>query len=142
MKRFANIVGSRNINIGFTGTRSGMSDSQKSDLREVFKSYRGDFICFHHGDCIGSDAQAHDIALEYKATIIIHPPLDGTYRAFCIGEEVRAAEDYLKRNHSIVNETELLVAAPKTIQEELRSGTWATIRYAIKCGKDVRLLRR
>ena len=38
----------------------------------------------------------------------------------------------LVRNHKIVGAVHLLIATPKTDKEELRSGTWATIRYAKK----------
>lgn len=38
----------------------------------------------------------------------------------------------LVRNHDIVDSTELLIACPKEQVEVLRSGTWATIRYARK----------
>jgi predicted Rossmann fold nucleotide-binding protein DprA/Smf involved in DNA uptake len=38
-----------------------------------------------------------------------------------------------------VNETGVLVAMPDG-PEELRSGTWATVRYARKQGKDGRII--
>lgn len=37
---------------------------------------------------------------------------------------------YLDRNHDIVDATDVLIAVPNSVKEELRSGTWATIRYA------------
>jgi predicted Rossmann fold nucleotide-binding protein DprA/Smf involved in DNA uptake len=43
---------------------------------------------------------------------------------------------YLERNHAIVNESDFLIAAPDG-PETLRSGTWATVRYARKVGKRV-----
>ena len=44
-------------------------------------------------------------------------------------------KDYLDRNHDIVDQTDLLIATPKENTEVLRSGTWATIRYAKKINK-------
>lgn len=41
-------------------------------------------------------------------------------------------EDLLARNRDIVDETEILIACPGHMHEELRSGTWSTIRYAVK----------
>jgi len=48
--------------------------------------------------------------------------------------------DYLARNHFIVAYSEELVAAPKSNKEELRSGTWATIRYARKRKRMVTII--
>ena len=52
--------------IGFTGTQEGMSEKQRSSLRQVLADFFADGArVFRHGDCIGADAQAHAIA---KAT--------------------------------------------------------------------------
>jgi hypothetical protein len=40
------------------------------------------------------------------------------------------AKTYLSRNHDILLQCDMLVAALKTREEEERSGTWATVRYA------------
>jgi hypothetical protein len=39
---------------------------------------------------------------------------------------------FLKRNKNIVDYTDLLVACPNGFEEVIRSGTWATWRYAVK----------
>lgn len=44
-----------------------------------------------------------------------------------------------KRNHDIVDATEWLIATPKKF-EEIRSGTWATVRYAKKVKKPVTII--
>lgn len=49
------------------------------------------------------------------------------------------AEDYLDRNREMVDGADVLIAFPKTAEEETRSGTWATIRYARKVGVEVHL---
>lgn len=106
---------------------------------------------FHHGDCIGADAQAHWNALVVPVFIIIHPPIDSKKRAFCFNKtsypdclivRQRDPKPYLDRNHDIVDESDFLIVAPKTDQEETRSGTWATYRYAKKVGKPFLLLPR
>jgi hypothetical protein len=50
------------------------------------------------------------------------------------------AKPYLVRNHEIVDDSQVLIAAPKEFTEQLRSGTWATIRYARKIGRTVRIV--
>lgn len=118
--------------IGFTGTRHGMTEQQKRCLLMVFEAWK-DFcgIELHHGDCIGSDAEAHKIAKElHRSIIITHPPIKDEFRAYCHSDQKQAPKDYLDRDQDIVNVSDFLVATPKGFAEEVRSGTWFTIRYA------------
>ena len=117
--------------IGFTGTRTRMTAKQKTQLEVILrKKLSSGKVAFHHGDCIGADAEAATLAESLGCYLIVHPPLDPMKRAFTRSSEIRPAKPYMERNLAIVLETRLLVAAPKTIKEELRSGTWATIRRA------------
>lgn len=116
------------MKIGFTGTQAGMNPRQKEKLRFLLKFLRA--TEFHHGDCVGADAEAHDIATELGIKTIGHPPSNPSKRAYCNTTETRKEYPYLVRNHHIVDDTEVLIAAPKTNEEELRSGTWATVRYS------------
>jgi hypothetical protein len=117
--------------IGFTGTQRGMTEIQA----ETISNYFGDGVEFHHGDCTGADEQAHRLAKAAGCLIIIHPPINPNKRAFCIADNILPQKDYLDRNHDIVDATELLLATPGEQEEQLRSGTWATIRYARKWKK-------
>lgn len=123
------------MKIGFTGTQIGMTDEQKQVFRSMMLSYifnQGSphKIEFHHGDCIGADDQAHEIVKELDCKIIIHPSNNEIKRAWNTGTYVNVPLPPLKRNRHIVNETQFIIATPKEDHEELRSGTWATIRYA------------
>ena len=122
------------MRVGFTGTREGMTAPQRATLHKLLLEFEGGE--FHHGDCLGADAEAHDIAAELYTTVI-HPPLRATCRAFKSGNVVLQKQDYLERNKDIVDNTALLIAAPKTLREEHRSGTWSTVRYARKNDKQV-----
>jgi hypothetical protein len=125
--------------IGFTGTQRGMTRIQKSVLRGILQNDSGEF---HHGDCIGADEEAHDIASELGYDIWVHPPKDPSKRAFCKAPNNRMmfAKPYLVRNHDIVDVCTKLIATPGEAVEQLRSGTWATIRYARKVGKEVTII--
>jgi len=123
------------MNIGFTGTRKGFTFLQGIAISNLFDDMG--VTEFHHGDCIGSDKMAGDLAKIRKAWIVIHPPTDPKYRAFCKGDEIREEKPYMVRDHDIVDETEFLIATPKGFKEELRSGTWATVRYAKKQNKTI-----
>lgn len=85
----------------------------------------------HHGDCQGSDAQAHQIARTLGLRIVGHPPVAHGLRAFCSCDELRAPQEFLTRNKAIVLATEVLFATPSG-RPTLRSGTWSTIRYALR----------
>ena len=130
------------IKIGFTGTKQGMKLEQLKVLEDVLTKLRSssDFLEFHHGDCKGSDAQAHDLAMSLGFKIVIHPPKNSKRRAFCKGHELRPEKEYLVRDHDIVDECEHLIVVPKSRKEELRSGTWATYRYCKKLNKSCSII--
>jgi predicted Rossmann fold nucleotide-binding protein DprA/Smf involved in DNA uptake len=52
----------------------------------------------------------------------------------------RPEKPYLARNRDIVLETIALIAAPAEPLEQIRSGTWSTVRFAKKQGKTVILI--
>jgi len=115
------------MKIGFTGTREGMTDEQKSKVSEILKDF--DIEEAHHGDCVGADSDFHEMLDEN--VIHIHPPKNESKRAFCEGGIVYSGRPYLVRNRDIVNSSDILIATPKDMKEHFRSsGTWATIRFA------------
>lgn len=122
------------IVVGFTGTRKGMDVSQKNQV-EAFLS-RSRVVQAHHGDAIGADANFHEICVKLGIPIVIHPPVKQEGRANCI-PFVRTLPEkpFIERDREIVDTVEVLLATPRSNKEELRSGTWASIRYAKKKGK-------
>ena len=116
------------MKISFSGTRKGMSNIQKKIVTHLLSIYKPDKV--RHGDCIGADNDFHNIAKDIGIDIILHPPINEKYRAFCDSKEILEAKDYLDRNRDMINSSELLLATPKD-KEVLRSGTWMSIRYAI-----------
>lgn len=134
------------MHIGFTGTRQGMTSAQQQALDDLLSPRRGygqAHDIFHHGDCQGSDAEAHRIAWLLGWIIHIHPPVGEKWRAYCRGPSrviLHEPRSYQDRNRAIVHACTLLIAAPKGMQEEQRSGTWSTVRYARKVGVPVTIL--
>ncbi len=122
------------MNIGFTGTASGMTDAQKARVKILLQKYNIGECEFHHGDCVGADAEANEIAYGIGMPVVLHPPDNPTLRAFCTDAVKLMHEEkkYLVRNHDIVDDTHLLIGTPFFYNEILRSGTWATIRYGKK----------
>lgn len=120
--------------IGFTGTSKRFPTvEQGKRLNYRLKVlYAGGEREFHHGDCIKMDAWVAEAAKAIGFRLICHPPANEYKRAFVQSHVVSDRKPFLDRNHDIVDESTILLAAPDTSQEELRSGTWATIRYARK----------
>jgi hypothetical protein len=126
--------------IGFTGTRQGMTQQQRHTVYHLLHEIQPDEV--HHGDCTGADAHFHDLVRETTRDIRIigHPPINDKARAFCIFDETREPKDYIPRDRDIVDESQLLIATPKGFKEELRSGTWTTIRLARKAKKPTKIV--
>lgn len=134
------------MRVGFTGTQEGMSEFQKLQLHKLLSNFSP--AQFHHGDCVGADEDAHNIAEELDLFIIIHPPINPIKRAFA-GQKsklctaiVLQTKPYIERNHDIVDAVSIMFVAPFTDVEQQRSGTWATYRYARKQGKEIYILQR
>lgn len=124
--------------IGFTGTQRGMTTAQRQTVELLLRMPDVPHLTrFHHGDCVGADAEAHRIARMVGLYIVVHPPEIAAARAYCAADELWDERPYHVRNRDIVNSCTVLVATPATRQEILRSGTWATIRFARKRGKRI-----
>lgn len=135
------------MKVGFTESREGLSWRQWCTLERIIP-YLG-MEEFHHGDCRGADANAHDIVTEKPTLgfrgVVVHPPKERHYRAFRRGVENREEKPYLERDRDIVDECDLLIAAPlfrDGTQRASRSGTWYTVNYARRLGKPVIILTR
>ena len=123
-------------NVGFTGSRKGLSEYQQQNMLILLQQLSPDTTA-HHGDCVGADATFHEMCKRFRFQTHVYPPTNSKYRAYCSAPDcLHPPKAYLQRNHDIVDASELLVATPSG-PEKLRSGTWATIRYARKFGKRV-----
>jgi hypothetical protein len=134
------------MRVGFTGTRHGMSTAQLEQLRLVLQWLRAASAewpkpgVFDHGDGPGvdgqpsSDAQAADLARRMGFGLAPHPVEQA--------ENETWAAAALRRDRVIASTCDVLVAAPRRDAEEVRSGTWATVRYAREAGKPIVMLSR
>ena len=129
------------MNVGFTGTRQGMSEAQRGALVQFLRAWH--VTLFIHGDCIGSDEQADAVARELNLHRRLRPGSFEKFRAhserFGGFFEIMPAEHPLARNVKIVRESNILLATPAG-PETQRSGTWMTIRQARSDRKHVVLI--
>src|SRR5262245_55054500 len=122
---------SRFSHVGFTGTQVGLTVAQAESLTDILRQLRKQgFRWLHHGDCIGGDSEANEIARSLTYRIHGHPPELVGKRAFCVVDRESNPRPYLVRNRDIVKVVELLIACPKEKVEQRSSGTWTTVGYA------------
>jgi hypothetical protein len=131
------------ISLGFTGSQKGMTAQQLSRFRLLIDSFADLFVIkeFHHGCCIGADEQAHNMVVELypKITMHLHPGNIEFKKAVCEHSKkvLYLSIDNLLRNKEIVHASSILIATPAQNHEITRSGTWATIRDALRESKQV-----
>lgn len=138
--------------LGFTGTRRGLTPAQRAALPSVVAALPERVL---HGGAVGADEAFHDwIAPIYlrldprRLPVEVHPAygLPDRYRFWCrrLGPYheavVHLADEPLARNRLIVARCDRLLACPAEPDEVLRSGTWATVRYARKARKSLTIV--
>lgn len=130
---------------GFTGTQTPGPDAAKL-VRHFFYEYNilpDSGITIIVGGCIGMDAIigriAHDIGHLVHVVLPWHDyKIDPLYEEYANSVEkmplyahLSIGQNYMARNDRMVELSNLGYAGfPKTAIEEVRSGTWATIRRA------------
>ena len=124
--------------LGVTGTQEGLTPAQMVRVETLLSDLRSvEFSVMHNGKCIGADYSLACIWDKLGGKLWWHPPTITTKMVNLIltGENSDSPLPYLDRNRVIVDRSRVLIACPKEFKEQLRSGTWATIRYARKSKK-------
>lgn len=133
----------KEIVVGFTGTRDGTTDQQRMTLWTFIMEHI-DLVEVHHGLDMGADLDFHNIVLPFDSIRIVgHPPINTRRTAHFPRSHfdfIHPPKDYLDRNRDIVDASSHVIACPATFDEQLRSGTWATVRYARKCHKPLAII--
>lgn len=129
--------------IGFTGSRQGITPAQRDTLRRLLEEIYPDIVV--HGCAIGADAQfAFLCSVRSPRPHIIGYPSDQPSQtddeACGLCDEIKPPSPPLRRNREIVDTSNRLLACPASDTEELRSGTWATIRYARRKQRHITLI--
>lgn len=145
------------LSVGYTGPEEGMTPAQAKALRGLLRSWKlvrhDEVLVLHHGDCVGGDIEAQDIAVEEEWWVEIWPPDNDRKRGW--GERrlpeaehtdtivaVHQPKPYLDRDWDIAAQ-DVLVATPKQKYEpegRERGGTWATVTRARRQGTPVRII--
>lgn len=125
----------------FTGTQRGMTAFQLEQVYHRLKTWSPNLVAIHHGGCTGADTEFHEACYELSLLKLVHvwpsnlPKKQG--RLVGSGFKVNSPSDPLFRNKAMVERSGIVLATPGEHYELLRSGTWATIRYAKELGMAV-----
>lgn len=134
------------MKVGFSGTRDGMTQAQAEWVEDwlVNAIVGPDFVEVHQGCCVGADAEFAEICGNLPGVCIMGHPSNlndmTSEHALACCDEILPALPPLERNRAIVDATDVLLACPKELAEQRRGGTWMTVRYARKRGKNVWLI--
>lgn len=98
--------------LGTTGPRTGGTHEQLVCFVDLLLALLPSE--FHHGDCIGWDAETHDLVREHlpECRIVVHPPADPKLRAYKDGDLILPPLTYHDRNRAIVASVHIM-CAPK-----------------------------
>lgn len=127
--------------LGMTGTRDGMTEAQKTTCLKLFLEFKPDI--YIHGCCQGADQDFHHLII--KTTLGKKCPQIEGYPA-SIWQEQWAADQqfhhlhkgytYKERDLIIATRSKWFLGFPRGYEEELRSGTWMTLRMRRKLNKS------
>lgn len=137
------------MKIGFTGTRNGMNEIQAKTLVQLFTGFREfdkKITEFYLGDCVGADMQSGHLIFKHAKN---------PFKCYLLPSDIPSMQGHLEihypcvrlppkppleRDVDLVISIEILFATPKENIEQIRSGTWYTIRQAKKQGKDIYII--
>jgi hypothetical protein len=126
------------IKVGITGTRFGMNDLQFEQVSQFLSEYFEAGAEFHHGNCVGVDAEAALIAKEIGYLIVSHPgPINCKHQSNVGGDVIMPPQTHFKRNRNIVDTCDGLMVVPLQNEHQPRGGTWYTYDYAVKIAKPI-----
>lgn len=106
--------------LGFVGTADSLTLAQADTVRRLFAVFKPRQI--HHGDCLGSDVDVHNLARQTTARIVAHPPLGHARRAHLAAHLVLRPAGYVSRLRTIVACCEVLLVAMPSHGSQLRKG--------------------
>lgn len=126
--------------IGTTASRIGLTEKQQSWLEKFLDNNTASVL--HHGDCVGGDDTVATLFAKHGSYIIAHPGSSAqSLKACCRANDfILPPRDNLVRDRVIVNSIQVLLGFPATNFYVETSGTWYTIRYAMKQKVDLRVI--
>ncbi len=133
----------KEIIVGFTGTRSGMSAKQKREVLEELENLKP-ISKILHGGCKGADIDFHNMCeFTFREVLPGHSAKTGECDdagGYSGANEIHESQTYFKRNRDIVDQCDILIATPYNNNQN--GGTWYTINYALANDVEVSIFER
>lgn len=130
--------------VGFTGTKKGMTSEQWDAVAAILLGLEYDEA--HHGDCIGADADFFAILYGIRedtgrpCIIHAHPSTIKRTNAHSKSDVIHPPRPPLERDETIAQKVDQMIACPRGFEEEIRSGTWTTVRRAREAGTPIKIV--
>lgn len=115
-----------------------MTAAQRLAVRSLLVALMPDKVL--HGGCVGADDDFDEIASEFQLPIGVYPSTVYSKWGKRRSPTVQSPQSPLVRNKLMAYSCNVLIATPKEYNEVIRSGTWATVRYARKYHKRIYLV--
>lgn len=115
--------------IGFAGTHMPLTLDQRRSILSIFRAALSTvpLVQFHHCDRAGAEAEAHEIAMDVGLHVVTHPHSKALYSAGTVGHENRPAWPSLRATEDMVNESHLILTAPRIPGDVIN---WAAVSFA------------
>lgn len=128
--------------LAFTGTRRGVSPAQREALPSVLATLPERVL---HGGAEGADTQFNDFirhAGMFDENIDVYPTRETIefWRSYQPRSVIHEPVQPLVRNRLMAHRCDRLLGCPASADEQLRSGTWATVRYARAARKPITII--
>jgi hypothetical protein len=118
----------------FTGTRQGMTPRQHQTGFRLLDVLKPDLM--NNGCCVGSDRDWHSMCRDTATIQTEYHPCNHLQMEWA--KVVRQSNEFIhpvlgpiKRNHKMADSARGLIAMVSSYAQIRRSGTWATVRYAL-----------
>lgn len=127
------------MNIGFTGTRNGMTNEQRETVRYILSAAPPGSVGVH-GDCVGADADFDALCKQAGLETYCLPCTFENMRANCTAARAEPKPP-MQRNRDIVAQADTMIACPPNTERiKQGSGTWATIGFSEKANKPLHVV--
>ena len=112
-----------------------MTPEQKTRITDLISL--SEYVWAAHGDCLGADADFHDIAVELGLSTHVFTPIKEDLRAFKTADRTTGPDSYFARNRAVVAWSDGMLACPPCKPLPGSGGTDYTVNYAIKMEEPI-----
>jgi hypothetical protein len=129
------------IHAAVTGPRTGATKPALLAVAQTLCAYN--VTVLHDGDAVGVDESVYHLARALGIHVILHPPKNYKWRAFCGDnrDTFRDEKEFHERDRDMVDESKFLISVPPTaLDPSGTGGTGWTVDYARSVNRPLVLI--